>query len=61
LGVIGLEMEGSYYQKPFNLLQIRKSVPKDIRLDMHIMHQITFRNRRLTSGGLGTTGLNLLI
>jgi hypothetical protein len=21
LGVIGLEMEGSYYQKPFNLLQ----------------------------------------
>jgi hypothetical protein len=31
-GVIGLEMEGSYYQKTIQIYKIRKSVPHDIKV-----------------------------
>jgi hypothetical protein len=50
-------MEGSYYQKPFNLLQkIKKSVLKISRLDMHIMQITLETGSTLASGVLGTAG-----
>jgi hypothetical protein len=49
-------MEGSYYKSHSICFKI--SVPKDIRLDMHIMHQITLETGSTQLlGGLGTTGV----
>jgi hypothetical protein len=45
LGVIGLEMEGSYYQKAIQSASKIKKCSHDVR-DMPIMPQITLRNRK---------------
>ena len=59
-GVIGLEMEGSYYQKAIqSASKIRKSVPKDIkvRYAYYASDNPLETGSTLASGGLGTTGV----
>lgn len=59
-GVIGLEMEGSYYQKAIqSASKIRKSVPQDIqvRYAYYASDNPLETGSTLASGGLGTTGV----
>ncbi len=59
-GVIGLEMEGSYYQKAIqSASKIRKSVPHDIkvRYAYYASDNPLETGSTLASGGLGTTGV----
>jgi hypothetical protein len=59
-GVIGLEMEGSYYQKAIqSASKIRKSVPLDIkvRYAYYASDNPLETGSTLASGGLGTTGV----
>jgi hypothetical protein len=59
-GVIGLEMEGSYYQKAIqSASKIRKSVPMDIkvRYAYYASDNPLETGSTLASGGLGTTGV----
>ena len=59
-GVIGLEMEGSYYQKAIQAAsKIRKSVPHDIkvRYAYYASDNPLETGSTLASGGLGTTGV----
>ena len=59
-GVIGLEMEGSYYQKAIqSASKIRKSVPKGIkvRYAYYASDNPLETGSTLASGGLGTTGV----
>ncbi|MGL2988026.1 DUF6909 family protein [Flavobacterium sp. RSSA_27] len=59
-GVIGLEMEGAYYQKAIqSASKIRKSVPKDIkvRYAYYASDNPLETGSTLASGGLGTTGV----
>ena len=59
-GVIGLEMEGSYYQKAIqSVSKIRKSVPKDIKVcyAYYASDNPLETGSTLASGGLGTTGV----
>lgn len=59
-GVIGLEMEGSYYQKAIqSASKIRKSVPKDIkvRYAYYASDNPLETGSTLASGGLGTSGV----
>lgn len=59
-GVIGLEMEGSYYQKAIQAAsKIRKSVPSDIkvRYAYYASDNPLETGSTLASGGLGTTGV----
>ncbi|MGL5112430.1 MAG: DUF6909 family protein [Flavobacterium sp.] len=59
-GVIGLEMEGSYYQKAIqSASKIRKSVPKDVkvRYAYYASDNPLETGSTLASGGLGTTGV----
>lgn len=59
-GVIGLEMEGSYYQKAIqSASKIRKSIPKDVkvRYAYYASDNPLETGSTLASGGLGTTGV----
>jgi hypothetical protein len=59
-GVIGIEMEGSYYQKAIqSASKIRKSVPHDIqvRYAYYASDNPLETGSTLASGGLGTTGV----
>lgn len=59
-GVIGLEMEGSYYQKAIqSASKIRKSVPQDVkvRYAYYASDNPLETGSTLASGGLGTTGV----
>ncbi|WP_264566073.1 DUF6909 family protein [Flavobacterium sp. N3904] len=59
-GVIGLEMEGSYYQKAIqSASKIRKSVPHDVkvRYAYYASDNPLETGSTLASGGLGTTGV----
>ncbi|PWA11536.1 DUF6909 family protein [Flavobacterium laiguense] len=59
-GIIGLEMEGSYYQKAIqSASKIRKSVPHDIkvRYAYYASDNPLETGSTLASGGLGTTGV----
>jgi len=59
-GVIGLEMEGSYYQKAIqSASKIRKSIPKDVKLRYayYASDNPLETGSTLASGGLGTTGV----
>lgn len=59
-GVIGLEMEGSYYQKAIqSASKIRKSVPNDVkvRYAYYASDNPLETGSTLASGGLGTTGV----
>ncbi|HEY6144081.1 MAG TPA: hypothetical protein VIV55_11770, partial [Flavobacterium sp.] len=59
-GVIGLEMEGSYYQKAIQAAsKIRKSIPKDVkvRYAYYASDNPLETGSTLASGGLGTTGV----
>lgn len=59
-GVIGLEMEGSYYQKAIqSASKIRKSVPHDIkvRYAYYASDNPLETGSTLASGGLGTSGV----
>ena len=59
-GIIGLEMEGSYYQKAIqSASKIRKSVPHDIRVRYayYASDNPLETGSTLASGGLGTTGV----
>lgn len=59
-GVIGLEMEGSYYQKAIqSASKIRKSVPQDIkvRYAYYASDNPLETGSTLASGGLGTAGV----
>jgi hypothetical protein len=59
-GVIGLEMEGSYYQKAIqSASKIRKSVPYDVkvRYAYYASDNPLETGSTLASGGLGTTGV----
>jgi len=60
-GVIGLEMEGSYYQKAIqSASKIRKSVPHDIKSQICLtMHRIIHWKQEVFCfrGVLGTTGV----
>lgn len=59
-GVIGLEMEGSYYQKAIqSASKIRKSVPHDIkvRYAYYASDNPLETGSTLASGGLGATGV----
>ncbi len=59
-GVIGLEMEGSYYQKAIqSASKIRKSIPLDVkvRYAYYASDNPLETGRTLASGGLGTTGV----
>jgi hypothetical protein len=55
-GVIGLEMEGSYYQKAIQSASKIRKVFHDVK--RYAMPQITLETgSTLASGGLGTTGV----
>jgi len=59
-GVIGLEMEGSYYQKAIqSASKIRKSIPQDVkvRYAYYASDNPLETGSTLASGGLGTTGV----
>jgi hypothetical protein len=59
-GVIGLEMEGSYYQKAIqSASKIRKSIPLDVkvRYAYYASDNPLETGSTLASGGLGTTGV----
>jgi hypothetical protein len=59
-GVIGLEMEGSYYQKAIqSASKIRKSIPHDVkvRYAYYASDNPLETGSTLASGGLGTTGV----
>ncbi|MFV8371654.1 DUF6909 family protein [Flavobacterium sp. LB2P74] len=59
-GIIGLEMEGSYYQKAIqSASKIRKSVPHDVkvRYAYYASDNPLETGSTLASGGLGTTGV----
>jgi hypothetical protein len=59
-GVIGLEMEGSHYQKAIqSASKIRKSIPKDVkvRYAYYASDNPLETGSTLASGGLGTTGV----
>jgi hypothetical protein len=59
-GVIGLEMEGSYYQKAIqSASKIRKSIPKEVkvRYAYYASDNPLETGSTLASGGLGTTGV----
>lgn len=59
-GVIGLEMEGAYYQKAIqSASKIRKSIPKDVkvRYAYYASDNPLETGSTLASGGLGTTGV----
>ena len=59
-GVIGLEMEGSYYQKAIqSASKIRKSIPRDVkvRYAYYASDNPLETGSTLASGGLGTTGV----
>jgi hypothetical protein len=59
-GIIGLEMEGSYYQKAIqSASKIRKSVPLDVkvRYAYYASDNPLETGSTLASGGLGTTGV----
>jgi hypothetical protein len=59
-GVIGLEMEGSYYQKAIqSASKIRKSIPYDVkvRYAYYASDNPLETGSTLASGGLGTTGV----
>ena len=59
-GIIGLEMEGSYYQKAIqSASKIRKSVPHDIkvRYAYYASDNPLETGSTLASGGLGTSGV----
>ncbi|MBQ0909541.1 hypothetical protein KBJ98_12575 [Flavobacterium sp. F-328] len=59
-GIIGLEMEGSYYQKAIqSASKIRRSVPSDIkvRYAYYASDNPLETGSTLASGGLGTTGV----
>jgi hypothetical protein len=59
-GVIGLEMEGSYYQKAIqSASKIRKSVPQNVkvRYAYYASDNPLETGSTLASGGLGTTGV----
>ncbi|WP_281336803.1 DUF6909 family protein [Flavobacterium eburneipallidum] len=59
-GVIGLEMEGSYYQKAIqSASKIRKSIPNDVkvRYAYYASDNPLETGSTLASGGLGTTGV----
>ncbi len=59
-GEIGLEMEGSYYQKAIqSASKIRKSIPKDVkvRYAYYASDNPLETGSTLASGGLGTTGV----
>jgi hypothetical protein len=59
-GVIGLEMEGSYYQKAIqSASKIRKSIPKDVkvRYAYYASDNPLETGSTLASGGLGATGV----
>jgi hypothetical protein len=58
--VIGLEMEGAYYQKAIqSASKIRKSIPKDVkvRYAYYASDNPLETGSTLASGGLGTTGV----
>ena len=58
--VIGLEMEGAYYQKAIqSASKIRKSIPQDVkvRYAYYASDNPLETGRTLASGGLGTTGV----
>lgn len=58
--VIGLEMEGAYYQKAIqSASRIRKSIPKDVkvRYAYYASDNPLETGSTLASGGLGTTGV----
>lgn len=59
-GVIGLEMEGAYYQKAIqSASKIRKSIPEDVkvRYAYYASDNPLETGSTLASGGLGTTGV----
>lgn len=59
-GVIGLEMEGAYYQKAIqSASKIRKSIPPDVkvRYAYYASDNPLETGSTLASGGLGTTGV----
>lgn len=59
-GVVGLEMEGSHYQKAIqSASKIRKSIPKDVkvRYAYYASDNPLETGSTLASGGLGTTGV----
>ena len=59
-GVIGLEMEGAYYQKAIqSASKIRKSIPQDVkvRYAYYASDNPLETGSTLASGGLGTTGV----
>ena len=59
-GVIGLEMEGSHYQKAIqSASKIRKSIPKDVKVNYayYASDNPLETGSTLASGGLGTTGV----
>ncbi|MGG7036780.1 MAG: DUF6909 family protein [Flavobacterium sp.] len=59
-GVIGLEMEGAYYQKAIqSASKIRKSIPSDVkvRYAYYASDNPLETGSTLASGGLGTTGV----
>ncbi len=59
-GIIGLEMEGAYYQKAIqSASKIRKSIPKDVkvRYAYYASDNPLETGSTLASGGLGTTGV----
>jgi len=59
-GVIGLEMEGSHYQKAIqSASKIRKSIPKDVkvRYAYYASDNPLETGSTLASGGLGTSGV----
>ena len=59
-GVIGLEMEGSYYQKAIqSASKIRKSIPQNVkvRYAYYASDNPLETGSTLASGGLGTTGV----
>ncbi|HAH54870.1 MAG TPA: hypothetical protein DCM02_06190 [Flavobacterium sp.] len=59
-GVIGLEMEGSYYQKAIqSASKIRKSIPQEVkvRYAYYASDNPLETGSTLASGGLGTTGV----
>ena len=59
-GVIGLEMEGSHYQKAIqSASKIRKSIPKEVkvRYAYYASDNPLETGSTLASGGLGTTGV----
>jgi hypothetical protein len=55
--VIGLEMEGSYYQNHSICLKKSEKCSKNVKVDMPIMPLIIhLKQEASASGGLGTTG-----